>query len=45
MTYFSDAEKADLLARMHEFDRRLIHEKYRGLVERIEQRKGCQTSH
>jgi hemerythrin-like domain-containing protein len=45
MTYFSDAEKADLLARLHEFDRRLIHEKYRGMVERIEQRKGCQTSH
>jgi hemerythrin-like domain-containing protein len=45
MTYFSDAEKADLLARMHEFDRLLIHEKYRAIVESIEQRKGCQTSH
>ena len=30
MAYFSEAEQADLLARMHEFDRLLIHEKYRG---------------
>jgi hemerythrin-like domain-containing protein len=41
MTYFSDAEKTELLARMHEFDRKLIHEKYRGVVEAIEQRRGC----
>jgi len=45
MAYFSDAEQADLLARMHEFDRLLIHEKYRGLVESIEQRRGCKTCH
>ena len=30
MAYFSEAEQADLLARMQEFDRMLIHEKYRG---------------
>jgi hemerythrin-like domain-containing protein len=45
MTYFSAAEQADLLARMHEFDRSLIHEKYRGLVESMEQRRGCKTCH
>jgi len=43
LTYFSEAEQADLLARMHEFDRLLIHEKYRGLVEGMEQRRGCQS--
>lgn len=43
MAYFSEAEQADLLARMHEFDRHLIHEKYRGVVEAIEQRRGCKT--
>ncbi len=43
LAYFSDAEQADLLARMHEFDRLLIHEKYRGLVEGMEQRRGCQS--
>ena len=43
MAYFSEAEQADLLARMHEFDRQLIHEKYRGVVESMEQRRGCKT--
>jgi hemerythrin-like domain-containing protein len=43
MGYFSQAEQADLLARMHEFDRQLIHEKYRGVVESMEQRRGCKT--
>jgi hemerythrin-like domain-containing protein len=43
MAYFSQAEQADLLARMHEFDRMLIHEKYRGMVESMEQRRGCKT--
>jgi hemerythrin-like domain-containing protein len=42
MAYFSDTEKTELLARMYEFDRQLIHEKYRGLVEGLEQRRGCQ---
>lgn len=45
MAYFSDAEQAELLARMHEFDRMLIHEKYRGVVESMEQRRGCKTCH
>jgi hemerythrin-like domain-containing protein len=43
MAYFSDGEKAALLDQMHEFDRLLIHEKYRGLVEGIEQHRGCKT--
>jgi hemerythrin-like domain-containing protein len=45
MGYFSEAEQAELLARMHEFDRLLIHEKYRGMVEAMEQRRGCHTCH
>jgi len=45
MTYFTDAEKTDLLARMYEFDRLLIHEKYRGVVEAMEQHRGCKTCH
>jgi hemerythrin-like domain-containing protein len=43
MAYFSQAEQTDLLARMYEFDRQLIHEKYRGVVESMEQRRGCKT--
>jgi hemerythrin-like domain-containing protein len=38
MGYFTEAEKAELLERMWEFDRKLIHEKYRCLVEGLEQR-------
>lgn len=45
MAYFSPAEQADLLARMFDFDRQLIHEKYRGVVESIEQRRSCKTCH
>lgn len=45
MSYFSDAEKAVLLDQMYEFDRSLIHEKYRRLVEGLEQRRGCQNCH
>jgi hemerythrin-like domain-containing protein len=45
MTYFSEAERAELLTRMYEFDRQLIHEKYRGVVESMEQRRGCKTCH
>src|SRR3989339_312869 len=45
MTYFSDAERADLLAAMYEFDRMLIHEKYRVVVESMEQRRGCKSCH
>jgi hemerythrin-like domain-containing protein len=43
MEYFSEAEKADLLAQMAEFDRRMIHEKYQGIVQAIENRKACRT--
>jgi hemerythrin-like domain-containing protein len=45
MAYLSQAEQAELLARMQEFDRQLIHEKYRGVVESMEQRRGCKTCH
>jgi hemerythrin-like domain-containing protein len=45
MAYFSDAERADLLAAMEEFDRQLIHEKYRGVVESMEQYRGCKSCH
>jgi len=41
MTYFIDAEKADMLQAMFEFDRQMIHEKYRGVVAGIESRKAC----
>jgi hemerythrin-like domain-containing protein len=41
MAYFSDREKDELLQKMWEFDRQLIHEKYRGVIEEIEQRKSC----
>jgi hemerythrin-like domain-containing protein len=43
MQYFSEAEQAELLEKMAEFDRRMIHEKYRGIVEGIEHRKSCKT--
>ncbi len=41
MEYFTPAEKDDMLAQMYEFDRRLIHEKYRGIIEGIENRRSC----
>jgi len=41
MAYLSDAEKAEMLQAMFEFDRQMIHEKYRGVVEGIESRKSC----
>jgi len=41
MAYFSDAEKAEMLQEMYEFDRQMIHEKYRGVVAGIENRKAC----
>lgn len=41
LAYFSDEEKAEMLQRMWDFDRELIHEKYRGMVEKIETRKAC----
>jgi hypothetical protein len=41
MVYFTEAEKDALLERMYEFDRQMIHEKYRGLIEGIENRRTC----
>ena len=41
MAYFSEAEKAQLLEKMAEFDRRMIHEKYGGIVEDMEHRGAC----
>jgi hemerythrin-like domain-containing protein len=41
MDYFGDGEKPELLQKMWDFDRQLIHEKYRGMVEKIETRKAC----
>ncbi len=43
MNYFSEAEKAQILERMWEFDRKLIHETYRRRVEDLEHGKGCKT--
>lgn len=37
LDYFTAAEKDTMLADFGEFDRALIHEKYRGVVERLEQ--------
>ena len=36
LEYFTDAEKQAMLADFEEFDRALIHEKYRGIVEGLE---------
>jgi hemerythrin-like domain-containing protein len=41
MAYFTDAEKAEMLQAMWDFDRMMIHEKYRGVVAGIEHRKAC----
>ncbi|MCL4501825.1 MAG: hemerythrin domain-containing protein [Deltaproteobacteria bacterium] len=41
MEYFSAAEKAQMLTQMAEFDQKMIHEKYRSIVEGIEQRGAC----
>ncbi len=35
-TYFSDQEDEKMLAEFQEFDRKMIHEKYRGIVEGLE---------
>ncbi len=41
MDYFTSLERDELLARMHDFDRQMIHEKYRITVEGIENRRAC----
>lgn len=43
MEYFSEAEKTQLLEKMAEFDRQLIHEKYRSVVAGMEHRGSCKT--
>jgi hemerythrin-like domain-containing protein len=41
MEHFSHAEKDAMLRKMWDFDRKMIHEKYGGIVEQIEQRRAC----
>jgi hemerythrin-like domain-containing protein len=45
MSYFTAAEKDAMLARMWEFDRQMIHEKYEGAVSAIENRRACGLGH
>ena len=45
MPYFTPEEKDAMLARMWEFDRKLIHEKYEGTVSAIENRRACGLKH
>ena len=45
MPYFTPEEKDAMLARMWEFDRKLIHEKYEGTVSAIENRRACGLNH
>lgn len=40
LEYFTDEEKKQMLADFDEFDRALIHEKYRGVVEELERTLG-----
>jgi len=41
MAYFTPGEQEALLARMHEFDRQMIHQKYAQVVDQIENRRAC----
>lgn len=41
MEYFTPAEKEAMLAKMWEFDRQMIHEKYQGILSAIENRQAC----
>ena len=41
LQYFTQAEKDEMLEKMWEFDRKLIHEKYGSIIEQIEKRKAC----
>ena len=36
MDYFSEKEKEEMLEKFFEFDRKLIHEQYKKIVERYE---------
>ena len=45
MAYFTPEEKEAMLARMWEFDRQMIHDKYLGVVSAIENRRACGLEH
>jgi len=45
MEYFSAPEKDTMLEKMWEFDRRMIHERYEGVVSAIENRRACGWEH
>uniref|UniRef100_A0A7V6DPJ2 Cation-binding protein n=1 Tax=Desulfobacca acetoxidans TaxID=60893 RepID=A0A7V6DPJ2_9BACT len=45
MNLFTADEKDAMLARMWEFDRKLIHERYEGVVSGIENRRACGLEH
>ncbi len=45
MKYFTAAEKDAMLEKMWEFDRKMIHERYEGVVSAIENRRACGLDH
>lgn len=45
MAYFSNAEKAAMLAEMTEYDARIIHEKYLRIIEALEEEAGSCRPH
>jgi hemerythrin-like domain-containing protein len=45
MTYFTAPEKEAMLEKMWEFDRKMIHERYEGVVSAIESRRACGLDH
>jgi hemerythrin-like domain-containing protein len=45
MGLFTDEEKDAMLEKMWEFDRRMIHERYEGVVAGIENRRACGLEH
>ena len=45
MEYFTAPGKDAMLAKMWEFDRRMIHERYKGVVSAIENRRACGIEH
>jgi hemerythrin-like domain-containing protein len=45
MEYFTAPEKDAMLEKMWEFDRKMIHERYEGVVSTIENRRACGLDH
>jgi hemerythrin-like domain-containing protein len=45
MEYFTAAEKDAMLEKMWEFDRKMIHDRYEGVVSAIENRRACGLDH